>query len=273
MTYAMLSDAENDAIATANEFGNSGVMFKRTPALFAKSAHPKMSDSYAFTNTYDIVLHMCNRGYVVTSVAGGHTLYTKVMVRMRHQSLIDNDVAYAPELVLLDSHDGSSRLKLYLGFITMACMNGMICGDMLYSQSFLHVAPDLMAQVMLEVDDIGTHINRLTQHVDAMRSYQTNIGERIKIADVGVLARFGDDRSGSFVADMRDRMLVARRSEDNNDSLFSVVGRVQENALRGGMSYNSNNTVRRLASIRDVRRNVSINQRLWQAADELLLAA
>lgn len=255
-------------IENASGFTDAARMRQVAPALFATTAHPKMTDRYSFTNTYDILTHMHNRGFKVSSVQGGESLYKKVMVRLRPTAFANTD--YAPELVLLDSHDGSSRLKMFLGFIRFVCMNGCIAGDMLYARSFVHLAPDLMEQVMLELDDVGEHIGSLIQRIDRMKQHETTLAERLVLADVAVKQRFGEDRSGSFVADMRQRMLQIRRNADNDNSLYCVMNVIQENIMRGGMTYQSNNTVRRMSSIRNVDRSVNINQALWQQADELI---
>ena len=263
-----LPEHEITDIENASGFTDAARMRQVAPALFATTAHPKMTDRYSFTNTYDILTHMHNRGFKVSSIQGGETLYKKVMVRLRPTALVNTD--YAPELVLLDSHDGSSRLKMFLGFIRFVCMNGCIAGDMLYARSFVHLAPDLMEQVMLELDDVGEHIGSLIQRIDRMKQHETTLAERLVLADTAVKQRFGEDRSGSFIADMRQRMLQIRRNADNDNSLYCVMNVIQENIMRGGMTYQSNNTVRRMSSIRNVDRSVNINQALWQQADELI---
>ncbi len=267
----LLTASEVDALDSARIFEDAEAMRRRAPALFATTAHPKMTDRYSFTNTYDILLHIHNKGFKVTSVQGGQKVYNKVMVRMRHSSYDVRDDA--PELVIIDSHDGTSRLKMLLGIIRFICMNGMVAGDMLYSRSFIHLAPDLMAQVMLELQDIDEHIHALKARVDKMKDYKTNVGERIVLADAAIKERFGDDRPVSFIADMRRRMLDRRRTEDMNDDMYTVMNVIQENVLRGGMSYHINNAIRRVTPITNVDRNVQINQTLWREAEQLLARA
>ena len=264
-----ISDMEREANEVAAVFADTGQMHKLAPALFAKSAHPKMTQRYSFTNTYDILLHMHNRGFKVTSVQGGTSRYNKVLVRMRPTLYEQQD--YAPELVLLDSHDGSSRLKLFLGFITFLCMNGCIAGDILYGKSFMHLSPDLMAQIMLELDDMGGHVDKLDKRVAAMKSYKVTDTERLVLADTAVKMRFGEDRSGSFVADMRQKLLKPRRpSDENSNTMFNALNVVQENAMRGGMNYMSNNRLLRMRDVRSVTMTTNLNQALWKQAEELM---
>jgi hypothetical protein len=246
-------------------FEDADEMRERVPALFATGAHPKMSSRYSFTNTYDILLHIHRRGFRVSSVQGGNKTYGAVLVRMRHESYDKRDEA--PEIIVLDSHDGSKRLKLMLGMIKFICMNGMVAGDLLYAKAFIHLAPDLMQQIILELEDIDEHIVKLKQRVDAMKAHKTNIGERMLLADAAIYQRFGVDRSASFVADMRQNMLRVRRSDDSSDDLYTVMNVIQENVMRGGMMYQTHNTVRRVTAISNVNRNVNINQALWMTAE------
>jgi hypothetical protein len=269
-TLIKLSQSELEAQHAATMFEDSGFMHKHAPALFATTAHPKMSERYSFTNTYDILLHMHNRGFRVTSVMGGTSMYNSVMVRMRNDAYGKHHGG-SPEFIVTDSHDGSKKLKLMLGYITFICMNGMIAGDILYAKSFIHLAPDLMSQVRLELDDIDVHVKKLVNRVASMRSYTTTIGERWLLADAAIEERFSYDASGAFKSDMRKKLLEPRRAEDTENDLYTVMNVVQENSLRGGISYNTpNHRVQRMRPISGVDRNMHINQRIWLEAERIM---
>lgn len=268
-----LSKSEIAAMRNAELFTDSDAMYKFAPSLFATTAHPRMSEQYSFTNTYDILLHIHNKGFRVSSISGGDHQYKKVLVRMRstHHNRSGGD---APEIVVIDSHDGSARLRMALGYIRGVCLNGMIAGDLFYHKAFTHRSPDLMAQVMLELDDMDTPIKQLTKRVDDMSAFKVGLADRIALADAAVKARWEGDRDASFVTDMRQQLLRTRRSDDRADDLYTVMNVIQENALRGGMTYMSNHN--RLTTVRpvaDIRKNVNINQSLWNTAEEIMSKA
>jgi hypothetical protein len=263
--------AEVVAMQAATLFTNQDAMHKYAPSLFATHAHPKMSSKYAFTNTYDIILHMHNRGYRVVSVQGGVGVYKKVLVRMRHTDYDARHEESAPELVVLDSHDGSSSLKMCMGYIRFVCMNGMIAGDMFYSKTFTHRTPDLMHVVILELEDINAYAEKIIQRISQLCRYETTFGDRIVLADAVVRQRWGEEKDAGFIAEMRSRMLEPRRSEDRGEDLYTVMNVLQENTLRGGMTYMSNyNRTATVRPISDVNRNMHINQSLWNAAEKLM---
>jgi len=273
MPFRSQTDHELDAEENAMVFSDVKEMHKRCPSLFAQTPHPRMSERYAFTNTYDIICNMHEKGWRVVSVQGGEKAYNKVMVRMRHTDYMDvnhHAISYAPELLVLDAHDGSSRIKTLLGAIKFACMNGIIAGDFLYARAYMHYARDLMAQIKLDMEDIDSHIEHLHARVSAMQAHRTTHPERMLLADTAIKKRWGNERDGDFVATVRDKMLRIRRNEDDETDLFTAMNIVQENVLRGGGSYVVNDRMQRIRPITQVDRNVHINQALWLCAEQIL---
>jgi hypothetical protein len=270
----ILTEMENESLQYAREFNNVERMRHVAPALFTGEAHPRMSSRYAFTNTYEMVKMMQAKGYGVSSVTGGRTKFSKLMVRLRMPTLYTHtygDAGGAPELVIVDSHDGTSRLKMYLGWIQFLCMNGLVAGDMIFARSYMHTAPDLMAQVILELQDVGMYVDKMKDRMVRMMKHETTGAERAYLADSTTRERFGEDRDGTFVIDMRRKLLEPRREQDKGTDLYTVVNVIQENALRGGMRYTSGARRLRLADVRSVDKNLSINQQLWNDADAIML--
>ena len=57
----------------------------------------------------------------------GRREHTKHMIRLRHASQING--AEANEIVLLNSHDGTSSYQMLAGMFRFVCSNGLVCGD------------------------------------------------------------------------------------------------------------------------------------------------
>ena len=55
--------------------------------------------------------------------------YTKHVIRLRHATQIIG--REANEIILLNSHDGSSSYQMLAGMYRYVCQNGMVCGDTL----------------------------------------------------------------------------------------------------------------------------------------------
>jgi len=235
-----------------------------------------MSQKYSFTNTYEIVKYAQTKGFSVSSIMGGTTAYAALIVRMRMLDHGKKEDGGAPELVIGDSHNGTKPAKLLLGYINFLCLNGMVAGDMLYSRRFLHRSPDLMQQLRLELEDIDTSVRKLMLRVNAMRAYNTTVGEQIALTDAAMQERFitrsDQTLSGDFKVDMRRKLLTRRRDGDKRNDMFTIMNVVQENLIRGGSHYisSTSNMLIRMKPIAAVDRNLNINQRIWIEAERIM---
>lgn len=57
----------------------------------------------------------------------GRRDFTKHMIRLRHASQING--REANEIILLNSHDGTSSYQMLAGMFRFVCQNGLVCGD------------------------------------------------------------------------------------------------------------------------------------------------
>ncbi len=72
-----------------------------------------------------------------------------------------------------------------------------------------------------------------------------------------------------------EHLLKPRREADTNNDLFSVMNRIQENVIRGGVKAWGRNQQNRMRQVttREVKGNdqtVWLNRALWNAAETLM---
>src|SRR3546814_11684663 len=53
--------------------------------------------------------------------------HTKHMIRLRHANQVNDSIAN--EIILLNSHDGTSSYQMLAGAFRFVCANGLVCGD------------------------------------------------------------------------------------------------------------------------------------------------
>ena len=94
------------------------------PSLFAAQPWERMSPSYKMLPTASVIEILGSQGFFPVSAQQGKTRipgkgsYTKHLVKFRRREYLDADqFAEVPELVLLNSHDGSSAYKFHSGVI------------------------------------------------------------------------------------------------------------------------------------------------------------
>ena len=69
--------------------------------------------------------------------------------------------------------------------------------------------------------------------------------------------------------------LTTRRSHDVGNDLWTVFNRIQENVTRNGNvpTEKVNNRRRSIRTIRSIDADLTINKKLWEAAEQLALSA
>lgn len=109
-------------------------IFKKAPSVFAEAAHESRGARYAFIPTIQVLDGLRREGFEVVAAAQtrcrdeGKVAHAKHMLRLRHPDSIQlRDVGQEiPEIVLVNSHDGTSSYTLHAGFFRLVCSNGLI---------------------------------------------------------------------------------------------------------------------------------------------------
>src|SRR5262245_25391399 len=103
------------------------------PSIFAAEAHESRSARYAYVPTIEVLRGLQQEGFAPfmvcqsTSRIPGKSDFTKHMVRLRHPHQIGR--GGSPELILINSHDGTTSYQLLAGFMEFVCQNGLVRGS------------------------------------------------------------------------------------------------------------------------------------------------
>ena len=103
------------------------------PSIFAEDKHASRSERYAYIPTGAVLAELRKEGFQPFMVCQtrvrdeGKREHTKHMVRLRHAEQINGEEAN--EIILLNSHDGTSSYQMLAGMFRFVCKNGLVCGD------------------------------------------------------------------------------------------------------------------------------------------------
>jgi hypothetical protein len=245
------------------------------PSIFAEGAHSSRSERYAYIPTAEVLRGLLDAGFQPFMAGQARTRiegkreFTRHMLRLRHVSLFkDNDAAQ--EIILINSHDGTSSYQLISGVFRFVCMNGMVCGDV-DDEIRVHHKGNIRDQVIDAAFEIVKGSERRHAMIEDMR--ETNMSGNMQniLAQEAIALRFGSDNTTVITP---DQALVARRPEDEGDSQWNVMNRIQENLTHGGMlGRNRSNKVRRVRPItgmdKDTQFNRSLNRLMQAYRDEV----
>jgi len=246
------------------------------PSEFATAPHSSRSERYGFVPTSKVVEALLDVGYGVFDVRQSVTRnqdkrpFTQHMLRLRPQELIKSQ-GDTPELIMINSHDGSSAYNLMAGFFRFVCSNGLVAGDFSGMQRVGHTG-NVIERVIEGADIIRAQLEEVAKRVFEYKGLKLSPNEIRAFAQAALMVRYPVDDQGNVIAPITsDALLDVRREEDEQTDLWTVFNRIQENLLVGGLPGRAS-TGRgiRTRGITALRKNVVINQKLWTLADSIV---
>lgn len=270
------------------QYGNGGVNFRSreaigldqiasiAPSVFAGSKHSSRSDRYSLIPTRDVLQLLDNNGFRVFSVSQGGSRddekkgFTKHMLRLRHESAVPNVGDAVPEIVLLNSHDGTSSYRLMAGLFRLVCSNGLVVATASIEDIRISHTGDVAQRVLDGCISVMDRLPTVAEDVKRFGELILSRGEQEAFASAALVARFGEQEAPVKAADL----LMVKRTQDAAPTLWNTLNVVQENVIQGGLGYvttddNGKRTSRRTRQVRSVDGNVNTNRALWTLAQEL----
>jgi hypothetical protein len=255
---------------------------QRAPSALATRPYELMSAKYGFVPTVGVIEAMICAGFQPFSAVQSRTRiagkgdFTKHLIRFRHSDvgpLIVGDVI--PEVVLINSHDGTSAYKLIAGLYRLVCSNGMMVSD--GEIDSINVAHK--GNIVQDVLDGSLRLIADTQKsLGTVRNWtqlQLTDGEQHAFAESAHTLRFADSEGKVTTPVTADQLLSPRRREDVGSDLWRTFNRVQENVIAGGLHAiqrdDEGRRVRRVSTrrINGIDQDVRLNRALWALAEKM----
>ncbi|WP_407582558.1 DUF932 domain-containing protein, partial [Escherichia coli] len=180
--------------------------------------------------------------------------YTKHMLRLRRAGQITGQ--HVPEIILLNSHDGSSSYQMLPGYFRAICTNGLVCGQSLGEVRVPHRG-NVVDRVIEGAYEVVGVFDLIEEKRDAMQSLVLPPPARQALAQAALTYRYGDEHQPVTTTDI----LTPRRREET----------IQENMLKGGISGRSARGKRiHTRAIHSIDTDIKLNRALWVMAETLL---
>lgn len=233
-------------------------------AKFATIASSTVSDKYSFVSTQKIHEVLADYGFHESRyrqrAGSGYQRHISILNRAQ-----DADEQGAFNLLLLNSHDGTSSVRLEAGYFRILCENQIGAGDV--GVRIRH-SGDVLSKIELAIPQVLAQMDNLRQLRELLLS-QTLSREQAEV----LVKRALELRNLPTHEDNHARMGLARRYEGET-SAWTQFNIVQENTVRGGV-YVENNAgkLRKLRPIGEASRLVQVNNELTATVRELCRAA
>lgn len=262
----------------------------KNPILTA-NAMPTASSKYGFINSQNIIDTFQATGWTVDKTQFARVKnaekdgFQKHMVWLKNADLpkisgLTNANESEVRLCLVNSHDCTSRLSIFLGIMRIACLNQLIAGTVFKHFHAVH-SQNIIQKLGLGIDYVAQGIPEFIENIKQLQGTQLTLTQRLDLANLVLPARFNGVKSLISA----DYSIVERalRQTDNSQDAYTVLNRMQEYLIRGGIPYAYTKNIKDLAGniidtkvvhtktkkIASISKQISLNQSLFNAIKEV----
>ncbi|UUX55614.1 DUF945 domain-containing protein [Citrobacter youngae] len=243
------------------------------PSIFGTDKHESRSDRYTYIPTITLLENLKREGFepffaCQTKVRDfSKREHTKHMLRLRRTGQIaDKQV---PEIILLNSHDGSSSYQMLPGLFRAVCANGLVCGQSFGEVRVPHKG-DVVEKVIEGAYEVLSVFDQVEEKRDAMQSLLLPPPAQQAFAKAALNYRFGEDNQPVT----ESQVLSPRRWQDESNDLWTTYQRIQENLIKGGLSGRTTKGQRaQTRAVKGIDGDVKLNRALWVMAENMLQLA
>lgn len=240
------------------------------PSIFAIEAHDSRSSRYTYIPTIEVLRGLRKEGFEPFFVCqtrvrdDSRREFTKHMIRLRHAGEIGG--AEANEIVLLNSHDGTSSYQMLAGAIRFVCQNGLVCGETMRDVRVPHKG-DIVGQVIEGAYEIVDTFDAVTEQREGMKALTLSEGEQNAFARAALTVKYDEAMPAPIT---ETQLLSSRRLEDRGSDLWHTFNRVQEHLTKGGLHGHGRNGRRTTTRpVHGIDQSIKLNRALWVLAEEM----
>ena len=241
---------------------------ERVPAVFAAGAHERTSSAYTFISSEHVLAALASAGFLPVEARQAaraksptHARHL-IRLRCRRETIALRDSI--PELLFLNSHDGSSSYQLRCGLFRVACLNGLVVSMGVFPVWRVMHRGDVVRDVVCAALRISERFEALGEAVERMERTVLDSEQRLEFARQALAVRFPDDLPGAMEP---SQVLLPQRAEDVGNDLWRTFNTIQSRILRGGLTRRSaSNRLLRSRPITAIREDLRLNSALWEMA-------
>nr|ELR5041954.1 DUF945 domain-containing protein [Providencia stuartii]ELR5083662.1 DUF945 domain-containing protein [Providencia stuartii] len=244
-------------------------LFRTVPSVFSEEKHESRSERYTYIPTITLLDSLQKEDFYPffacqTRVRdASRREHTKHLLRLRRHDQITG--SQVPEIILLNSHDGSSSYQMLPGFFRAICCNGLVCGDTFGEVRVPHKG-DVVNKVIEGAYEVLGTFDAIANKREEMQSLILPPPAQHIFAQSALTYRYGEAHQPITEA----QVLQPRRVEDKKDDLWTVYQRLQENLIKGGLSgRNAKGKRARTRSVNGIDGDIKLNKALWVLTEQM----
>jgi hypothetical protein len=232
-----------------------------------------LTDKYKVVSTKDLVSRIEGLGFTVDRFVANKVRSAEKRGFQKHRVIFNSPLLKAtedgvPQLLLTNSHDGTSAVILQLGFFRLVCSNGLVIGKSISTPiAIRHTGKDMEERLVAAVNDIVRQASELSEHIEKMKSTVLTVKQMTEFQTKALRLRVDED------AVVESFAFPIYRQDDTPMDVFTVMNVIQESLIRGGASVtvlkDNQLKTRRLRKVKSISTQTKINTELWDMAQQL----
>ena len=271
-------------------------VIENCPAVMTDIRSPDTSKRYGLVNTMEAMNVLSDYGFRPTRAIQqpnrieGRQKFNKHLIAFSHKDeLARTDLESRTEVLLYNSHDGKSSLKLFSGCFRFVCDNGIVAGEGFKSTlRHSHTTANNFEKLLTKTLD---GLPQVSEQVERLSKTELNVKQILDLAEKAANLRWkpishsgylGNPKTGIFYTeDTITEISMPTRYEDNGSNAWKVFNRVQESILKGGVhirsitdrhldKYKVYGIRRKARAITALPENIKLNQSLWNMTHEMV---
>lgn len=235
--------------------------------------HFLLSDQYNMVRTEELLEEFQEKGWMPVKITQVETSkddgYQRHMVRLREEeakSLTLDDPIF-PEIVITNSHNGTSKLAIDAGLFRLVCANGMVVSNgSLFDFHSTHLNKNIKRDVLIAIGNMFDKLPYLLYNITTWKKLILTIEQQMTYAEKAIEMKKVSDK-GNIIW---QSLLLPKRLADRTPSLWNTFSIIQEKFTQGG-SYttvthgrNQRHRLIRSKGVKSVSQNINLNQGLWE---------
>lgn len=212
---------------------------------------PSSKDSYGFVSSKDILEVFQSKGWTIdkTQVASARSKerlgFQKHIVWLKNENFgaiegLSKDNESIPRLCLVNSHDSSSSLMVFFGLLRVACLNQIATGNVFRHFRAVH-SKNVLNRLGQGIEYVTEGLPEVIENIQKLQSIQLTQSQRLEYAKAMVNLRLQNVKNVIHVDFTQVENAV--REQDTANDAYTVLNRVQEYVIRGGIEYTYQKTL------------------------------
>lgn len=246
----------------------------RFEAVIAEGASSRVSSRYKFIPTTRALTVLADYGWFPVDATQARTRVAENQGFQKHALRLANEKfnkelsvgSTVPQMLLTNSHAGSSSFLLSMALFEKVCANGLcVARGTGFEMKVRHAG---YADLDMEnaVRGIADQFPTTLAAVEGFKSLMLDRAEQQAFASSAIELRF----DGEKYAVAPDEMLRTHRWEEKSPTLWNTFNVVQEKVIRGGVTQRrTDNTRIRSREVGSIDENIKLNRALWRLTEEM----